>query len=506
MMSDFGVHCFVQRDSADSGEAAGSGGGAKAPVDSEGWSSSAAPFDGWSPPAADDALLSGRASLFAGLYDSPTPGADDVVPSSGGSVLSDDVRGEMESKLGADFGNVRIHLDNDRAASLGSEAYTVGNDIVFASDKFAPDTREGKQRLAHELTHVVQQSQGAVDGTDIGGGVAVSDPYDRFEQEAEAAGDRVAAGECVSIDAGKNSAEASSSVQRRTVQRKESLFNRGVGLAGKALDQGASMITDDEKKQALLQCGGQILQNSTPSSFTSGLGSSLRDFGGDVWNGFTQGQGLMDSLRAARDNQLNSDNPLAQTIAAATAGREGVDKAIADGKAGACVKTMNNLHSEANDMVKSEADRANKECTDQLTRSNVPDGPNNDVDMRTCLQKELSSGPVGTLMPLGTVDQAIDTYGAKAPAQAQSPEPAPIKLDGSPADPNPQLDREAAQAASEIAGAPEKTADEQQATDDINRVSGAETAEEQEERKKSEAEAQPETTQPTEATGGDAGE
>jgi hypothetical protein len=38
--------------------------------------------------------------------------------------------------------------------------------------------------LAHELTHVVQQRSGPVDGTPIGGGVSVSDPSDRFEREA----------------------------------------------------------------------------------------------------------------------------------------------------------------------------------------------------------------------------------------------------------------------------------------------------------------------------------
>lgn len=45
--------------------------------------------------------------------------------------------------------------------------------------------------MAHELTHVVQQRQGAVSGSDIGGGLAVSDPSDRYEQAASANADRV---------------------------------------------------------------------------------------------------------------------------------------------------------------------------------------------------------------------------------------------------------------------------------------------------------------------------
>jgi hypothetical protein len=47
--------------------------------------------------------------------------------------------------------------------------------------------------LAHELTHVVQQRSGPVDGTDAGGGVKVSDPSDRFEREAVANADRLTA-------------------------------------------------------------------------------------------------------------------------------------------------------------------------------------------------------------------------------------------------------------------------------------------------------------------------
>jgi hypothetical protein len=45
--------------------------------------------------------------------------------------------------------------------------------------------------LAHELTHVVQQRSGPVDGTATGGGIAVSSPSDRFEREAVANADKV---------------------------------------------------------------------------------------------------------------------------------------------------------------------------------------------------------------------------------------------------------------------------------------------------------------------------
>ena len=69
---------------------------------------------------------------------------------------------------------------------MQAKAYTVGDEIVFNRDAYRPDTDAGRHTLAHELTHVVQQRSGPVDGTATGDGVAVSDPGDRFEREAEA--------------------------------------------------------------------------------------------------------------------------------------------------------------------------------------------------------------------------------------------------------------------------------------------------------------------------------
>jgi len=120
----------------------------------------------------------------------------DVV-SSKGSPLAPEVRSEMESAVGHDFGDVEVHTDTraaDSARSVQAHAYTVGNHIVFGEGRFRPDTDEGKHTLAHELTHVVQQRSGPVDGTPAGGGIRVSDPSDRFEREAEANASRVMAG------------------------------------------------------------------------------------------------------------------------------------------------------------------------------------------------------------------------------------------------------------------------------------------------------------------------
>lgn len=118
----------------------------------------------------------------------------DVVGQGGGQPLDRSVRAGMERALGADLGDVRIHNDGAAAASaraVQAHAYTVGNEVVFGAGQYQPATPDGQRMLAHELTHVVQQRSGPVDGTPTGGGIAVSDPSDRFERAAEANADRV---------------------------------------------------------------------------------------------------------------------------------------------------------------------------------------------------------------------------------------------------------------------------------------------------------------------------
>ena len=113
---------------------------------------------------------------------------------SGGSSLDAGTRSTMESAFGRSFGDVRIHTGDQASRSaeaVGANAYTVGSDVVFKSGHYDPGTPTGQRTLAHELTHVVQQSQGPVDGTDAPGGIKLSDPSDRFEQAADENADRV---------------------------------------------------------------------------------------------------------------------------------------------------------------------------------------------------------------------------------------------------------------------------------------------------------------------------
>lgn len=77
-----------------------------------------------------------------------------------GQHLDAGTQGFMESRFGHDFSQVRVHTGSAAERSsqaLNARAYTVGNNIVFGSGQFAPNTSEGRKLLAHELTHVVQQ-------------------------------------------------------------------------------------------------------------------------------------------------------------------------------------------------------------------------------------------------------------------------------------------------------------------------------------------------------------
>jgi hypothetical protein len=82
-----------------------------------------------------------------------------------GQPLSASTRAFFEPRFGQDLGHVRVHTDGAAQQSsreINALAYTVGSHVVFGADRYAPSSTEGRRLLAHELTHVVQQSRGGV--------------------------------------------------------------------------------------------------------------------------------------------------------------------------------------------------------------------------------------------------------------------------------------------------------------------------------------------------------
>lgn len=95
----------------------------------------------------------------------PTPTIVGEALASPARALDERTRTSMEQRFGgADFRSVRVHTDATSAASaraINAHAYTLGNDVVFGSGRYAPETEQGRALIAHELGHVVQQAFGA---------------------------------------------------------------------------------------------------------------------------------------------------------------------------------------------------------------------------------------------------------------------------------------------------------------------------------------------------------
>lgn len=87
--------------------------------------------------------------------------ADIQAKKGSGVPLDPSIREPMEQAFGADFSGVNIHHDaksDQLSRSIQAQAFTTGQDIFFQSGKYDPNSSEGQRLLAHELTHVVQQS------------------------------------------------------------------------------------------------------------------------------------------------------------------------------------------------------------------------------------------------------------------------------------------------------------------------------------------------------------
>jgi len=79
----------------------------------------------------------------------------------GGRPLAESERAYFEPRFGVDFNRVRVHTDTraaDSARELNARAFTLGKDVVFGAGEYAPGASEERRLMAHELTHVVQQS------------------------------------------------------------------------------------------------------------------------------------------------------------------------------------------------------------------------------------------------------------------------------------------------------------------------------------------------------------
>lgn len=129
-----------------------------------------------------------RALLEANRDAGASPAATEVVDAigrarGGGQALERTLRADMEEALEMDLEGVRVHTDataDGLSRSVNAQAFTTGKDVFFRSGAYAPQGAPGRELLAHELTHVVQQT-----GHDLHPKLVVGAAADEYEQEAD---------------------------------------------------------------------------------------------------------------------------------------------------------------------------------------------------------------------------------------------------------------------------------------------------------------------------------
>lgn len=145
---------------------------------------------------------------------------------------------QMEGAFGTDFSNVNIHTGSDKPAELGAKAYTTGQDVFMGQGEYQPGTSSGNELLAHELTHVVQQSQGRVNPTTSVNGQAVNDSS-TLENEADSVASKVTSGTL---------SQSSDTVQKKSIQNASGPI-QGFGL-GSLIKKGFGVVKNVTKSAA----------------------------------------------------------------------------------------------------------------------------------------------------------------------------------------------------------------------------------------------------------------
>ena len=180
--------------------------------------------------------------------------------SGNGSSLDLSVQRKLELGIGADLSGVRVHADSeadDMARSVDAVAFTSGQDVFFRDGAYNPGSQEGMHLLAHEAVHTVQQSQGPVEGTPAPGGISISDPSDRHEQQADRAAASIMQGGQSSAVGAAGGGAGGAKVQRQLD-----------GFDGRE-DELEKKKPEDEEAAVQAMRAGSILPCSEPSRYSA---------------------------------------------------------------------------------------------------------------------------------------------------------------------------------------------------------------------------------------------
>jgi hypothetical protein len=157
----------------------------------------------------------------------------------GGQTLDSTVQKQMSQTMGHDFSGVRVHASPEADSlnqDLSARAFTTGQDIFFKQGEYKPASSEGQELIAHELTHVVQQSTGQVSSS--GGGMRVTAAGDAYEQEADAVAKQA-------VSAGPEiQAKRDQSIQRQS-EEEEMMLKRDDALQRQEEEEEMMLKRDD---------------------------------------------------------------------------------------------------------------------------------------------------------------------------------------------------------------------------------------------------------------------
>src|SRR5262249_15125612 len=129
----------------------------------------------------------------------------------------------------------------ESARAVDSLAYTVGRSVVFGAGQYSPKSNAGQQLIAHELTHVLQQSNGRVSERGSSGGTSVSDPNDSLERQADEIASHLSSHP--TSGTGNSHLRPLRSGVKNTIQRQATRRTRTTG----ASSRGAPIIEDSQR-------------------------------------------------------------------------------------------------------------------------------------------------------------------------------------------------------------------------------------------------------------------
>jgi peptidoglycan hydrolase-like protein with peptidoglycan-binding domain len=212
-----------------------------------------------------------------------------------GSPLEANAQATFGNALQHDFSNVRVHADSEAdtlSRSVNARAFTTGQDIFFKQGNFNPASSDGQKLLAHELTHIIQQSKETVSGTPMGD-VSISDPNDRFEQEASAKAESVSKNELTPVQTARESG-AGLQIQRLSDEEKKTNL-RSPRLAGNARLQDAfdnnKPVHQGESGDAIVRIQEILIESGIPLPNSTASGAPDGIFGQETRKGVVTYQG-----------------------------------------------------------------------------------------------------------------------------------------------------------------------------------------------------------------------